>query len=538
MPSKESPSELVTVLDAQGHRTDLRVAKLNEDNSMMLTGSNGQVKIWNLASGQAIRSLYTGYVLSGIWVGDKYIIVGTKEGRIDVFDLGSSECVESIQAHEGPVWSLDLRPDGKGFVSGSGDKDVKEWDFGTSTEDLRTRLTLTHMRTLRMSEDVLCVKYSPSQRFLAISLLDSTVKIFYHDTLKFFLSLYGHKLPVLALDMSSDNALIVTASADKSIKIWGMDFGDCHRSLIAGEDSITGVKFVWGTHYAFTVCKDKKVTYWDLDRFEAVQSLHGHLSEVWALDVGKWGNVVVSAGGGREIRVWDKTDEQMFLEEEREKLLEKMHEEELVGDEKYQGKIGSGVEGNDSSMDQDTVGSATKKTVESLKGGEKIMEAIDVWESERAQIAIYLKQKAHSDANPDSTPPALPPRSPWIVAIGKMDISPEEYVLRVIEKISSAELEEALLILGFQYVRKMLEIVYKWIRKVIYLFFVSSLLSFHFLPTLPPLLSLLPRSPSPSKPFLFWFLHNSVQHHPITPWVTVEGVFVPHRRMREWNSRG
>jgi U3 small nucleolar RNA-associated protein 12 len=37
--------------------------------------------------------------------------------------------------------------------------------------------------------------------------------------LKFFLSLYGHKLPALTMDVSSDSTLLVTGSADKNIKV-------------------------------------------------------------------------------------------------------------------------------------------------------------------------------------------------------------------------------------------------------------------------------------------------------------------------------
>ena len=58
------------------------------------------------------------------------------------------------------------------------------------------------------------------------------------DSMKFFLSLYGHKLPVLSMDISSDSSLLISGSADKNIKIWGLDFGDCHRSLFAHADSI------------------------------------------------------------------------------------------------------------------------------------------------------------------------------------------------------------------------------------------------------------------------------------------------------------
>ena len=66
-------------------------------------------------------------------------------------------------------------------------------------------------------------------------------QVLFADTFKFCLSLYGHKLPVLALDISSDGTLLASGSADKNLKFWGLDFGDCHRSLFAHDDSVTQV---------------------------------------------------------------------------------------------------------------------------------------------------------------------------------------------------------------------------------------------------------------------------------------------------------
>ncbi len=37
--------------------------------------------------------------------------------------------ISSTKAHDGPIWSIDLRADGGGVVSGSADKDVKFWDI-------------------------------------------------------------------------------------------------------------------------------------------------------------------------------------------------------------------------------------------------------------------------------------------------------------------------------------------------------------------------------------------------------------------------
>ena len=116
-----------------------------------------------------------------------------------------------------------------------------------------------------MEDDILCTVFSSNQKFLAVSLLDNTVKVFHADTMNFFLSLYGHKLPVVSLDISSDCSTLITASADKNVKLWGLDFGDCHKSIFAHDDGIMQVKFVPNTHYFFTVSKDKFLKYWDGD---------------------------------------------------------------------------------------------------------------------------------------------------------------------------------------------------------------------------------------------------------------------------------
>ena len=140
-----------------------------------------------------------------------------------------------------------------GFCVRGADKTVHFYEFDvTTTSDSQQRLTFVHTRTLKMSDEVLSVRYSHTagqKLLLAVALLDSTVKIFYDDTLKFHLSLYGHKLPVLSLDISSDDTLLVSASSDKDVKLWGLDFGDCHKSIFAHGDAVTCVRFVRNTHY-------------------------------------------------------------------------------------------------------------------------------------------------------------------------------------------------------------------------------------------------------------------------------------------------
>ena len=208
-----------------------------------------------------MRTLPCGYALSVAWLpDDRHVLVGCKDGTLRSYDVPAGEVLETIEAHAGPIWSVALNPDGLSCVTASADKEVKFWEFESRAPEAeaqpaddaapappaRPQLALAHVRTLKMTDDVLFARYSPDGRLLALSLLDCTVKVFYADSLKFFLSLYGHKLPVLSLDISSDSKLCVTVSADRNAKLWGLDYGDCHRSLYAHEEAVMSCAFERG----------------------------------------------------------------------------------------------------------------------------------------------------------------------------------------------------------------------------------------------------------------------------------------------------
>ena len=221
------------------------------------------------------------YALSSLFApGDRHALVGTKSGKIQMFDISSGDMTEEIAAHDGEVWSLAASPDNRGLVSGSGDKTVKFWDYElvNSQDDSNNKvLSIVHVRSLQLEEGVTCVSLSADGRLVAVGLLDSTVKIFFVDSLKFFLSLYGHKLPVVCMDISSDSTIIATGSADRNMKIWGLDFGDCHKSIFAHDDTLTGLRFINNTHMIFTCGKDGQVKQWDADNFQRILTLKGKI---------------------------------------------------------------------------------------------------------------------------------------------------------------------------------------------------------------------------------------------------------------------
>ncbi|XP_062906768.1 WD repeat-containing protein 3 [Mobula hypostoma] len=449
--SMEKPSECTKLarITVAGHRTDARTLAFSSDNIAVLSASAETVKIWNRSSLQCIRTMDCEYSLCSLFVpGDRQVILGTKFGKLQLFDLASGNMLETFDAHDGAVWSVSLAPDQRGFVSGSADKTVKFWEFELVKDEdsTQTRLSLNHTRTLQLDEDILSVCYSPNQKLLAVSLLDCTVKVFYTDTLKFFLSLYGHKLPVLCMDISHDSSLIATGSADRNVKIWGLEFGDCHRSLFAHDDSVMSLKFVAKTHLFFTAGKDRKIKQWDADKFEHIQTLEGHHGEVWCLAISPNGDHIVSSSHDKSLRLWDRTREPIILEEEREMQREAEFEE----------SVGKGDEPVIPGEKEGEAGLAGKKTIETVKAAERIMEAIELYREETRKLEEH--RRACIVAGKE-----LPlPTNPILAAFG--NISPSRYVFDVIRKVKSSELEESLLVLPFSYSPDLLTLFNEYIQ--------------------------------------------------------------------------
>ncbi|MCJ1438775.1 hypothetical protein MMC27_008165 [Xylographa pallens] len=456
--SSEPPDyDRIFSVDMPGHRTDVRSLALSSDDRMLASASNGNLKIWNVRTQNCIRTLECGYALcSSFLPGDKIVVVGNRNGELELFDIASSTLIDTVKAHEGPVWTLHVHPDGRSMVTGSADKSAKFWNFEIVQEEIpgtkRTtpRLRLNHTRTLKVADDILSLRFSPDSRLLAVALLDNTVKVFFVDSLKLFLNLYGHKLPVLNMDISYDSKLIVTCSADKNVRLWGLDFGDCHKAFFAHQDSIMQVAFVphnqdGNGHHFFSASKDRMVKYWDGDKFEQIQKLDGHHGEVWAIAVSRTGEFVVSASHDKSIRVWQQTDEQIFLEEEREKELEEL----------YEGTLTTSLEPElDTGEEQSEVVAAGKQTVETLMAGEKIAEALDLG---MADLELMDEWAALRATQPTAAPP---PRNPLFLAYGNR--SAEVHVLAVVQKIPAAALQDALLVLPFAHVRALFTFLRRW----------------------------------------------------------------------------
>ena len=156
--------------------------------------------------------------------------------------------------------------------------------------------------------------------------------------------------------------------------------------------------------------------------------------------------------------------QQLFLEEERERELEQLYETGLVESmNRSDEAVGSGAPDADGAAEQQAEAtSVSKQTTETLMSGERVMEALDIADSERIAQAEFLEAKAK--LAPSEADKLSPPSKNAVLAAYQME--PDEYVLNVVEKINGTALLDALLVLPFGKVVSLMVYLNEWAKKV------------------------------------------------------------------------
>jgi len=583
---KSPVAERTLRVTRDGHAHAVRSLSLSSDDALILTACRSSLRFFNATSGRCVHhlSLPQLYPLSSTFVpGDRHVVVGARDGSVGLYSVQSASLHQSLpEAHEGAVWAVVLRPDGRGVFTGGVDGKVRGWNFalrpadeveglvsgelppledddddddddedddeddddedkaessseeetddapmaaapgsrrnsskqsaskqhnsGSTSASAAPVLCLEEGDELELGDEVLALAVggeskvksteNKAREYLAVSLLDATIRVYHLDTLRFYLKLYGHSLPVLAMAISDDGLLLASGGADKQVKLWGLDFGDCHRSLRARGDAITCMRFVPGTHYLWSGGKDGALHMWDADTFEEVQRLAAHHSELWCMALSAGGGTMVTGGADCSVRVWKRTQEQLFLEEQRELELDRQWERTL---EEQQQRAQDDTEGiavgadngdGDGDGEQGGITAATRVSLQTIKAGERLLEALQTAhplhlellrreaEARRARashsraVQAPIRKKARRDRDDEQQKDggqeaAEGQEEPVEVEVpsefgGKQ---PHQFVLDILVGIRSAELETALLVLPLAAVLHLLDFLHYWLPR-------------------------------------------------------------------------
>ncbi|CAZ81804.1 unnamed protein product [Tuber melanosporum] len=296
----------------QGHSDGIMC--LQFDDNTLATGSYDRtIKIWDIESGQEIRTL-VGHDLGvrALMFDDQKLISGSLDKSLKIWNWRTGECISTLRGHAAGVICVHFNENL--LASGSVDKTIKIWNFAD-----KSRFALKGH-----TDWVNSVRLDSGSRTVFSASDDQTVRMWDLDTkacIRVFEGHVGHVQQVIPLQLlnhqSPRGGAAATDGEDSSSSTFSPPTNpqippsrhhpnhplEEYREANASDSPNRPRARAPPPKQMITAALDSQVKFWDVATGKCTKTLFGHVEGVWALAADSLR--VISGAQDRMVKVWD-----------------------------------------------------------------------------------------------------------------------------------------------------------------------------------------------------------------------------------------
>jgi WD40 repeat protein len=194
-------------------------AQYHANGQQLLTaGADKTIKLWDLAKANVLKSF--GPVadpIKAVTFSKDFLRIGVASGKtVRVWTITDGKEVTTLN-HAAEVLSLAFSQDGTRIASGAADKQTRLWDVATAKE----------LQFFAQDDAVDAVLLTPANNVV----ISAAGKVTRLDTASILRAIPADAGPVHGLTMLPANAHVLTAGADKIVKLWNLTSGAKEREF-------------------------------------------------------------------------------------------------------------------------------------------------------------------------------------------------------------------------------------------------------------------------------------------------------------------
>lgn len=118
-------------------------------------------------------------------------------------------------------------------------------------------------------------------------------------------TLRGHSAGVRAVAVLPSGRRALSASVDRSLKLWDLESGECLRTLEEHDRGLRAVAVSPDGRRAVSAGSDQSLVCWDLESGRPLRTMNGHTDSVTGLVFAPDGGRIVSCSMDKTLRLWD-----------------------------------------------------------------------------------------------------------------------------------------------------------------------------------------------------------------------------------------
>ncbi len=261
-------------------------------------GVDGTARVWDTATGQAISppcqhpDWVTGLAFSP---DGGRLATACRDGRVRLWSLPEGRLDDAVLAHQQWVNSVGFSPEGTMLVSASDDRTARVWSLPEGTP---VGAPVTQPGGMKYAE------FSPDGRRVVVA-GHWSARVCEARTGRDLAPPLRHGSVVVMARFSPDGALLVTASLDRTARLWNSFTGAAVGQALAHADTVRDAVFSPDGLRVATASEDRTARLWDARTGEPLSEPLRHFEAVWSVRFSADGTRLLTASSDGTAQVWD-----------------------------------------------------------------------------------------------------------------------------------------------------------------------------------------------------------------------------------------